>query len=102
MKELLKLFVLILVIFEMKKNETSAISINKIDNMILNKPLDDLGLLLKALKCFNQNKNSLKTESELRKKFFKDFSKSNKTLNLNHLNEDYSLVLNISQRVKKY
>jgi hypothetical protein len=100
MKKLLKILILIeliLTIFEM--NETSAISINKINNMILNEPLHDYALLKMALKWFNQNKNNLKTESELKRKFFKEFSKS-QSFNLNHLNEAYSMILHSSKRLQ--
>ena len=100
MKKLLKILILIqliLTIFEM--NETSAISINKINNMILNEPLHDYGLLKMALKWFNQNSNNLKTESELKSKFFKEFSKS-QSFNLNHLNEAYSMILHTIKRLQ--
>ena len=100
MKKLLKILILIqliLTIFEM--NETSAISINKINNMILNEPLHDYGLLKMALKWFNQNSNNLKTESELKSKFFKEFSKS-QSFNLNHLNEAYSMILHTRKRLQ--
>ena len=80
-------------------NETSAISINKINNMILNEPLHDYGLLKMALKWFNQNSNNLKTESELKSKFFKEFSKS-QSFNLNHLNEAYSMILHTRKRLQ--
>lgn len=100
MKKLLKILILIdliLTIFEM--NETSAVSINKINNMILNEPLHDYGLLKMALKWFNQNKNNLKTESELKRKFFIEFSKS-QSFNLNHLNEAYSMILHTRKRLQ--
>ncbi len=100
MKKLLKILILIeliLTIFEM--NKTSAISLNKINNMILNEPLHDNGLLKMALKWFNQNKNNLMTESELKRKFFKEFSKS-KSFNLNHLNEAYSMILHTRKRLQ--
>jgi hypothetical protein len=100
MKKLLKILILIeliLTIFEM--NKTSAISLNKINNMILNEPLHDYGLLKMALKWFNQNKNNLMTESELKRKFFKEFSKS-QSFNLNHLNEAYSMILHTRKRLQ--
>jgi len=100
MKKLLKILILIeliLTIFEM--NKTSAISLNKINNMILNEPLHDYGLLKMALKWFNQNKNNLMTESELKRKFFKEFSRS-QSFNLNHLNEAYSMILHTRKRLQ--